>query len=854
MNRNLFAFVFVVVVVVVAACSPLGGRGSSCDDGPCAPGLVCSDEHVCGEPPPPPPPPCESADDCALNGDASGRSCVDGVCGFLACTLDAQCGNRICVEGFCEGIRPCFTDGGCDDGELCVDNACRPPCLADEECGAAIGGFALQVCVEGECRQRCLNDATCFGGGVCEANVCVVAECSELFGCPGDNVECVDGRCTSYTPCVADDGCFDPNLRCDLEAEPPRCVERPTCFNDAVCGFDGLCITNHCRPVTSCFENGDCTDDDECVGGRCVSAPACRAKSDCADGEACANLRCVPAVDVDADTTDIADGAGPCVNDCTRVFVVGESSAFSWQGYDASFAPVLSTVTASSSNRDVVAVDVAATVTIDALEVGRAVVEIAEHAVSVAVVDAADVDELVVVVVDDNGAPAAASVTVSVNGIDSVVVADADGVARFVVADVVDSVVARAADGRGVAVVVNSDVAGTSWRLALPAAQVVDSAAPVRVTVASSGDELGPVGLGLALGSLPRTSAVSLNTLLGDDVDAALAVPVIGTLPVTVPSALNLTATLPLVGDQVVRAAAEVVVVDGAGFLLALEGRRENDTLTSLALGGDLRAFALELFEQSESLDAELALLGRVTALPFVTDVDDRDGDGNTTEGVADFDAGLQTTISPSVSPSERSSVVVRLPDSIEQAVLVAGFDLPGRFVPAGVGIVRRVRNFEDLPLPESFKAVAAAAALSRSRRAVVVSAIVDDDEQRSTLTRRSQALQASVDLGALLAPPAGAFIVDDLPVVGARSVIVPTGDEDSGIDLVRVRVVDNSGVVDVYAVGTNTVRLPTSLRGVVLLRTTTVLRAGGLQLLRTGNGPVHVDDAASAVASAPGG
>ena len=854
MNR--VAVLFAVVFAVVGACSPVGGRGSSCDDGPCAPGLVCTDEHVCADPPEPPEPPCDTVDDCALNGDASGRDCVDGVCGFLACTLDAQCGNRICVDGFCEGIQPCFTDGGCDDGDLCVDNACRPPCLQDEECGVAIGGIALQVCVEGVCLQRCLNDATCFGGGVCDNNVCVVAECNELFGCAGDNVECVDGRCEPFTPCETDEGCFDPNLRCDLETDPPRCVERPLCFNDAACGGGGICLDTHCRPVSGCLDTSDCLDvDDECVGGRCVNAPACRAAADCDAGQACDNLRCVVADELDDRLGIVADAAGVCAG-CDRVLVVGESSVFTSQAYDVAGQPVLAAVNVISTDRAVAAATVDGNATIvDALAPGVAHVEFDNDVARVTVVEAAAVDEVVVLVVGADGGPVeGAVVTFAVSGAADVVgVSDVDGVARAVVAGVVDNIVARAADGRGVGVILAEAVAGTSWRLPLPDSLVVDSAAPVRVTVASTGDELGPVGLGLAVGTVARTSAVSLDALLGDDVTAALAVPIIGTLPVTVPSALSLTATLPLVGDQVVRAAAEVVVVGGPAFVLALEGRRDNDTLTSLALGGDLRAFALELFEQSETLDAQLAPLGNITALPLVVDADDRDGDGNTSEGVADFAAGLQTTISPSQGPSERSSVVVRLPDGISQAVVVAGFDLPGRFVPAGVGILRGLRNFEGLPLPESFKAVPSTAVLSRARRAVVVTADLDDDTQTSRLTVRGARLPALADLGALLAPPDGAFVVDDLPVPGARSVLVPEGIDEGDIDLVRLRVVDNVGVVDLYSARTGAVRLPSAM-GSARLQRTTVLRAGGLRVLRTGDGPTHIDDVATALASADGG
>ncbi len=856
-------FVVGVVLALAVGCNPLGAVGDSCEGAPCARGLVC-DDGVCSEPGPPPPPPCVSIEDCALAGSSDGRTCVDGECGYATCFTDVACGSRICIDGSCTERILCLTDKGCDGGAVCVDNVCRPPCLADEDCGLSIAGFSLQVCVDGECLQRCLNDATCFGGGLCEGGICVAVECAVDDDCDGDTVACTDGRCAPYTPCAADVDCFDANFRCDLDLAPARCVERPTCFNDAVCGFDALCLANHCRPTSGCFVDDDCSgDNDECVGGRCVSAPACRAAADCSTAQTCVNLRCVAAVDVEADDFLVADDAGPCVgddddDDCVRTYVVGESSVFRVQGLLAG-APVLAVPAVASTDRDVVAASITdAAVIIDAVDVGTAVVAIGPHTAAVVVVEAAAADEVVVLVTNDLGTPVGGA-AVEVVAVDRQTVArgqsDAAGVFRSNALADVSTIVVRSG-GRGTAMVfaVDDDVVGAAWRLMLPRIAVVGApVATATIAVTTSGDELGPVGLGLALPSLPSPSALSLTALLGDDVAASLTIPVIGTVPVAVPSALSVTATIPLLGEQVLRDRSEVVVAAGPAWALALEGRRQNDTLTSLALGGNLRAFALELFEQSETLDVELVALGTIAAAPLVADSSDRDGDGDTAESVADFAAGPSFAVRPSQAPTERSSVVVRSADSgVDEAVIVAGFDLPGRVVISGVGIARGLTNFEGLPLPESFKSSAAPMALSRAGRVVVVAGIFnDDDGLASRLIFKDARLPASADLGVLLAPPEGAFVVDDLPAAGDRSVLVSSN--DSSVDLVWLRLVDGTDVIDLYAGPGGIVRLPRETAA-ARLQSTTILRTGGVSTLRATAGPRRLDDVAGALATAPAG
>lgn len=847
-----FAFAACLTLGVAAfGCAPTGGVGDDCDDAPCAPGLICTDEFVCAEPPPPPPPPCEDELDCALDGDTSGRVCTDGVCGFADCAFDAQCGTRICVDGQCAPNVPCIRDTDCDDGALCVDNSCRPPCQSDDDCGVSVGGFGLNACVDGECLQRCFGDATCFGGGLCDNNVCIEPECEDAADCDGDNVLCDGGRCASFTPCQNDEGCFDPNLRCDLEVEPARCVERPTCRSDAACGVTGICLDEHCRDAEGCFVDDDCSrDTDECVGGRCVRAPACRAASDCDDSDVCVNLRCEARAGVSPARLELGDGAGLCVAGCTRVLVVGEALSLLAQGYDDDGAPVDVDVLATSADANVTAGSSRNAISVDAPAVGNATVNVVAGDVGididVRVVDAAASGELVVIVSDaGNAVPVGAVVRV---GDDSAVVDD-NGVARFAVA-AGEAIVARAADGRGVIVIGVPDVsAGAVVRLRLPrSTNTIDEVAGVSIAITSTGDELGPVGLGLALPSVQSPNDLSLPRLLGDVVSADLEVPIIGAIPVALPAAMSLAATLQLGGQQVLRENAEVVVGAGPAFALAIEARREQDVVIGLALGGDPLAFAFDLIGDAETADNLVVALGDREARALVPDVNDRDGDGNVDEGVIDF-SGEAADVRPAQLPLERGALSASLPAGAQRALILAGFALPGRLVPSGVSVLRESTNFEGVPLPESYRSVAASTGLGAAQRFTAVIASFVDDENSSRAFVRSDGLLTSAPLGTLLAPPEGTTTLPDVPAVGDLAIFVP---DDEGADLVRIRGEDDGGVVDVYAISGATVLVPSgSTTGRFRPRRVELFSVGGLSALGVGAGPVDVDVVAEKAAGA---
>jgi hypothetical protein len=859
---------FVVVAAFVigqlfVACAPWSAVGEPCTDAPCAPGLVCAD-GVCAAPPPPPPPPCSVDDDCAVDGDASGRVCADGTCGWATCGLDVQCGTRVCIEGSCAPAVVCAEDVDCGSFPLdvCDDGVCRPACFDDSACGPSLGGLGLQTCVDGRCEQRCLNDATCLGQGICQDGACVDPECALDDDCDGDDVFCDAGRCAAFTPCALDDDCFDPNLFCDVEATPVRCAERPTCRADAECGSASLCLDAHCRPAESCLADDDCDATDECIAQRCVRRPACRGDDDCAEGQVCAGLACTaaPAATAAASVT-VADALGACTSSssCARVLFAGEVVSFAAQGFDEAGFAVPRGLTAGGD--DVAsAVVTADAVVVTAVRAGTGRVQVGDVVVDVVVV--APAAPLAVLVQQASGA-AAAGVRVEVGG--AVVVTDDDGVASFdpapVGAGAVVAVVEGADGGAGRAVALVDDVdariaAGGRVRLLLPSssATTASTAAPVLATVQTTGDETGPVGLGVVVPSLTGPERADVQTLFGGVVQGQVTLPVIGGIPIALPSTFALSASLPIVGDQQVRPFAELTPVAGPGFAFALEDRREQQDLVQFALSGDPFSIALDVAEQSEGLDAAVVPLGNVTALPLIADDADRDADGDTAELVPDFENGSIVNTVPSVPPRERLGLTCQPPaGSAERALVVAGLDLPGRFVVTGTGVVRGARGFEDVPLAESMKVVPPTANLAHARRALAVHAFYADDAFASRAVVRASKFSGDVDMGALLEPPEGAFVLADLPAPGDRSVILPTSPGATHVRVQGTAVVDGDDVlVDVWSPATGALRLPLALQD-VLLRSVQVFVVD-TDPFAAGGGAVDVDHVATRAARAPGG
>lgn len=846
-----------VVVAAAAACQPFALEGESCDGVPCAAGLICDADSVCAEPPPPPPPPCVDDAECVVDGDASGRVCDAGVCRFADCAFDVQCGTRICVSGQCAPAEACLEDGDCSAidgvGQLCINNQCRPPCFADDDCGAAVGGIGLQTCVDGRCQQRCLGDFTCLGGGICDNGSCRDPECTvETASDDCDATQfCETGRCTPFTSCAVDDDCFDANLFCDTGVEPVRCAERPACRADNECGLSALCLDRHCRPAEGCFVDADCTDpDDECVGTRCVRRPECRATDDCDNGQVCADLRCVnpPTPEAPAFVV-VEDGLAPCDGICTRVVFVGEQLRFATRGFDDGGLPVAGEIRPNFTGLLSIAESANNVVVVEATAAGTGTVSFGAATIFVTAVAPTAGLDVIVAQREGNGVVDGASVVV---GSDSVV-ADEFGVASFAAADPAAESVVVTFGAHTVVVPRDGD---RDLRVLMPTVTSTTRAAALQVQVDSTGDETGPVGVGVALPSPASFVDVDFARLFGDVVQGQANLPVIGALPVALPSSMTLEASLPLIGDQIIRPLAEVEVPGGPSFVFALEDRREQQDLVQLALNGDPIGLGLDFAEQSEGMDAALVAGGVVSAVDRVTDDADRDGDGDTSELIPNYAAAPVVEARPFGPPRQRTSILAAPPAGANERALVAvGVQLPGHFIIGGTGVIRGATGFEDTPLPEPVKLIPQSPSTLNAPQVVVVTAVFNDTALRSRAQVIAAGVDAIVDIGPLLDPPEGAFLLRDVPADGDISVVLPAIDADLiRLELVR-DVAGNPETVELYARGDGAVRLPAGFDTAALI-SVTAFDLGGSDAFDTvfasGSGPVDVSKRAAREAAAP--
>ncbi len=846
-----------LVCALQAACAPFALKGEDCSEQPCAPGLICDDDGVCADPPPPPPPPCLEDAECELEGDASGRVCVEGQCAFAACDFDLQCGARICVGGQCADGQLCLNDNGCAD-QLCIGNLCRDPCFSDADCAAGdvVGGFGLQTCVAGRCEQRCLGDFTCLTGGICQDGACLDPECAEDADCDDDTLFCDAGRCANFTACVEDDDCFDANLFCDIAATPVRCAEREGCRADSECGLGALCLDRHCRPAESCFVDDDCADvDDECIGTRCVSKPACRADVDCGNGRICSDLRCIDAATAGtAAFVVVADAFGACPAQnapasCTRVVFVGEELALQAQGFDVVGAAVAGAVRANPIGAVTIVSSLDNLTRVSADAAGLASLEFANTTVNLIIHDTTA--PLSVVVTEEDGNPVT---DVDVDAAGVVGTTDAGGLVTFDPRPPAAAggalVVARF--GNRTTIVPLDDVA-TTLRVVLPPTPTPDVAAAVRVTVTSTGDEVGPVGIGFVLPALNDAKDVSLLSIFGEVTQSQVELPVVGALPIALSSAMTLSATVPLVGDQIIRAQAEVAVAAGPAFVTAWEDRREQADLVAFALAGDPVGTALDFAETSETMDSAIIAAGVVEATALVSDQGDRDGDGDTTELVPDFDNAAEIDARPAGPPRERTSIIAAPPEgSNERAFVVVGFALPGRFLIAGTGVVRGALGFEDVLLPEPLKVIPGSQSLQTAPRVVVVSAVFDDPRlvSRARFSAPGFALAPIVDIGPLLPAPEGAFLLRDVPDDGDVSVIIPAIDAA----LLRLTLRDlDGGVVFFWVENDGSARLPAGFLDVSLEEVRAYDADAADAPFAVGAGPIDIERRARRVAIAPG-
>ena len=779
-----------VMVLAVAGCRPSPSVGQFCTEAPCGAGLECVD-GVCLPPlpMPEPPPPCESADDCSIEDNVDGRFCDDGTCEWVECQVDEECGTRICDRGACAPRQLCVIDGDCKDGGICVDGTCRSPCLSDQECAAAGGGGPLggAACVEGRCLTTCAGDFLCFGG-ICEEGVCQDPQCADEEDCVGENLACNGGRCEGFTPCGQDEDCFDPDFLCN---DLGRCEMRPACIIDEDCGPEFLCIAAVCRPAETCGVDDDCLDsDDECVAGRCVASSGCRTNLECGANQICALGACTDDVEVAAAQLAVVTAHGACDTDgsggCQLVLYPGEQTTVRVGTFDDDDRPVRGSFTVTSSDTTVGVLPQDGSVVLTAgiagsrsISFGGPGLTAGPTDLTVTVVDTGAPAAIRVLVVDGSTGAPSSGTTVRLG--DQTEMTSAAGLASFATqpgpdAQGVTALIATPPAGQGIAVL--GLALNGNLRVVLPATQAdvpLADVAGASGMVNSSGDEPGPVGYGLALLGQPSIQDASLEALFGPAYTGTLEAPLVGPVPVALPAAVMLEATLPFVmaPNPIVRDRVyTTTAAPGRRTVTGFELRQEVGDLLGRVLGASPIDLALDLAQDAEGMDAELIALGNVPALSQVADDDDVNANGDLAERIPDWDALPTFVIAPERKPPERVGVFVGAAPADARAELfaVGGLLAPGSgFVPTGLAVFTA-----DDPLTQQIRVLPPEGELSAARRALRVQAVYDDPRLSSSAYWRGQGFSSTVSIGDLLAPPEGTFFLDDVPMAGARSLVLP--------------------------------------------------------------------------------
>jgi hypothetical protein len=191
--------------------------------------------------------------------DAEQQSSV-GVRGE-SCASTVDCGSGLaCVGGVCS-IR---TFGISQTQSECVHIACRTV----DECLPVGCGSLEESCAAGSTYSCAQFEATCR----LESYVCESDRCVQL--------------CTSSTQCSFG-ACVN-----------GRCIE---CGTDDDCGFDDVCVENHC--IRGCKEKSDCPAFYDCRDERCVEV-GCASNRECiahtgSTRATCQNKECVVPCETD---------------------------------------------------------------------------------------------------------------------------------------------------------------------------------------------------------------------------------------------------------------------------------------------------------------------------------------------------------------------------------------------------------------------------------------------------------------------------------------------------------------------------------------------------------------------------
>ena len=263
------------------SCAP--GAAISCDDGKVCTNDVCniadgSCAHLPNEIT------CTDGDACTLVDACKGGGCQPGATKDCddkeTCTVDS-CNT---ATGACQNAAksgPCDDNDACTGGDLCDGGACKP--------GTPKGCQDGNVCTDDACDSKtgaCVftaNAAKCTDNNACTLiDVCTKSACK-----PGAPAKCDDSDACTTDKCAPDSGkCVSvPIIGCGGNCgSADDCKDGNPCTDDA-CTAGKCAFSNN---TAACDDNKPCTVADVCAGGSCQSGGL----KDCDDGNTCTNDSC----------------------------------------------------------------------------------------------------------------------------------------------------------------------------------------------------------------------------------------------------------------------------------------------------------------------------------------------------------------------------------------------------------------------------------------------------------------------------------------------------------------------------------------------------------------------------------
>ncbi|MGM0557484.1 MAG: hypothetical protein ACQEVA_13960 [Myxococcota bacterium] len=745
-----------------------------------------------------------------------------------SCVNDADCpGDRVCVANVCTnpddvpdggdtedpdadgGETGCTSNEDCDGGGMCIslpnDGCAAFECVIPE-------GQSSGTCEETPC------DPNCGPGEVAEGCECIDVGCETSEDC--GRLACVDGvcqPCTSDEDCPArrvcgEDGTCEEGVACEEDGDCPAdklceggtCVDRPECLLDTDCEEDEICLNGRCTFSPDCTSDADCGEGFECVGGQCFET-RCRGPQDCEDGEICEAGECIV-----PDPTEIAScfvASKTLVvsqNQQVRLeaFAVdqdgeGVSVNFEWASDNPDVATIQNNQFAVGTGNPGTAI-VTASVPSVGIDCEGQVELIGQEEVQP--------DQLRIAVFEGaTGAPVSGAEVVLENG-DSATT-NSSGVAGLPKPQ--GAYTATVYDGRYNWVTIQN-VQSDDIRIPVSKKSGTGPIAGFTGQFDTSRiNTTGDITLGLAGASLTGGLIdLDLASLLGDPFVTSISIPGVGGQDIPLPG--GLVAFGQVFGLQLdIKKTYYAKSNGGANLSWGLAGKVPAQRLIELFQGGgeqvDALSVLLPLFNRFDHAIRPLNLQDR----PRVTDTQDIDGDGDTSEQVPDYDSFPMVDLRPSVQQNlvtdvDVSNFPIMSNGEASIAVLVGGtyLDQPG-LVPLGISAT----NDEDGDgKPDARRLSVAPPHSSATGGRFVVMALafrpdevgfggngVELPEEFSASLWNGQRLASSISLGTF--PDVSTGSVDS----GAREVTVQA---DAG-PLYRVQLVGQERTWEVWSLGT---------------------------------------------------